>query len=120
MQKSKGMTDSLRLQIIEEHLSGRSKYFLARKYNLKSISRITHWMRIFGLEDSPPKPVEEMSKKQSESEEIRSLQLELKRLKKSLAEEQLRSRAYDRMIDVAEDMFKIPIRKKPGTKPSGR
>jgi hypothetical protein len=32
--------------------------------------------------------------------------------------EQLRTRALNVMIDIAEDQFKIPIRKKPGAKQS--
>lgn len=44
-------------------------------------------------------------------EEIRKLKAENERLRKELEMEKLRSKAYDTMIDVAEDMFNIPIRK---------
>jgi hypothetical protein len=40
----------------------------------------------------------------------------LRLAKKALAEEQLKVKALDRMIDISEVRFKIPIRKKPGTK----
>lgn len=52
----------------------------------------------------------------SESEELIRLRLELKQAKQSLYQERMRADAYDTMIDVAEEMFRIPIRKKAGTK----
>lgn len=42
-----------------------------------------------------------MSRQKSELEELRELRLELKRLKKTLAEEEMRSKAYNRMIDIS-------------------
>lgn len=118
MRKNRHLTDEIRLQIIQEHLEGASKYSLAKKYNLKSASKIRIWMIKFGIEDreeSSLKPFV-MAKKQTESEKVAALQLEIKRLKKDLAYEKMRSNAYDTMIDVAEEMFNIPIRKKAGTK----
>lgn len=41
---------------------------------------------------------------------------ELKRLKKALELEKIRSEAYNHMIELAEQQFNIPIRKKTGTK----
>mgnify|MGYP006934681415 FL=1 len=52
----------------------------------------------------------------SESEEITRLKRELKEAKLALYQERMRADSYDTMIDVAEEMFKIPIRKKAGTK----
>jgi len=43
---------------------------------------------------------------------------EKKALKKALEEAELKIKALNTLIDVAEDQFKIPIRKKPGAKPS--
>lgn len=43
---------------------------------------------------------------------------EKKALKKALEEAQLKIKALNTLIDVAEDQFKIPIRKKPGAKQS--
>ena len=121
MRTVKGMDDSLRLQIIEEHLDGASKYSLVRKYNLKDPQIIRNWMRIFGMEDRiNPVPESFMHKEDplKASEELKRLRLENKRLKTELAQSELRAKAYNKMIDVAEDMFKIPIRKKPGAKQS--
>lgn len=41
---------------------------------------------------------------------------EFKRLKKALELEKIRSETYNHMIDLAEQQFNIPIRKKSGTK----
>jgi hypothetical protein len=43
---------------------------------------------------------------------------EKKALQKALEEAQLKIKALNTLIDVAEDQFKIPIRKKPGAKQS--
>jgi hypothetical protein len=40
------------------------------------------------------------------------LRAEITRLKKELRHEKMRSEALDTMIDVAEEMFNIPVRKK--------
>lgn len=47
-------------------------------------------------------------------EDVKVLQEEVLRLKKELKQEKMRADAYDMMIDLAEDAFKIPIRKKSG------
>ena len=49
-------------------------------------------------------------------EDVKELQAEVARLKKELRHEKMRADAYDMMIDLAEDAFKIPIRKKSGAK----
>lgn len=41
---------------------------------------------------------------------------EVKRLKKELEEARLYNRLLNTMIDIAEEQFEIPIRKKPGAK----
>ena len=117
MRTIKGVDDDLRLQIIKEYLSGSSQASLYRKYKLRDKASIRKWMVIFGI--VPAKDSEEMKKEKSpDSEELRRLQLENKELRRQLSYEQMKSKAYDTMIDVAEEMFQIPIRKKPGTKQS--
>jgi len=46
----------------------------------------------------------------------KKLRAEVTRLRKELRQEKMRSEALDTMIDVAEEMFNIPVRKKAGTK----
>ena len=49
------------------------------------------------------------------SEEIKALRAELLSLKKQLYDEQMRADFYETMVDVAEEMFNIEIRKKADT-----
>ena len=51
----------------------------------------------------------------SQAEEIKALKAEVLELKKKLYEETMRADFYDTMIDVAEEMFDIEIRKKADT-----
>lgn len=55
-------------------------------------------------------------KKDAGEEDYDKLRAEVTRLRKELRQEKLRSAALDTMIDVAEEMFNIPVRKKAGTK----
>ena len=87
----------------------------------KGIARSTfmRWVRIF--EDSNPEMAQFMKKKSlpfpsEDSAAITALLLENERLRTELKHEKLRAHAYDTMIDVAEEMFNIPIRKKADTK----
>lgn len=48
----------------------------------------------------------------SRSSDVSTLQAEIKRLKKALEHESLRTDVYDEMINVAEQQFGISIRKK--------
>lgn len=117
MRVNKHMTDALRLQIIDEYLAGASKYSLVRKYKLGSGASICKWLHIFGIEERS-KGIPMCPKKPStESEELRRLRLELKRVKKDLAFEQMRSAAFETMIDLTEKDLQISIRKKDITKP---
>ena len=52
----------------------------------------------------------------SKDEQIRVLKAELKKARKEAELEKLRAHAYDTMINLAEERFNIPIRKKSGTK----
>jgi Transposase and inactivated derivatives len=116
MTQRKRYDDSLRLQIIEEYLNGASKYSLVKKYNLGGTSVIYNWLRIFGIEEPTSGSCIKEQEVMSESEAIKQLKKELRLAKKALAESELKVKALDRMIDISEERFKIPIRKKPGTK----
>lgn len=62
-----------------------------------------------------PKP---MKAKQDQTEKIKALEMQLKQAQKALEDEKLKSRAYEIMIDIAENELNIPVRKKPGPKRS--
>lgn len=51
-------------------------------------------------------------KSSDESSSITALRLENERLRAELKDAKMRAHAFDTMIDVAEEMFNLPIRKK--------
>ena len=65
------------------------------------------------------KPNKVESKQQKEEDNFENLQLKkrIAELEKQLKEAELKAIAFSTMVDIAEDMFKIPIRKKLNTKP---
>lgn len=52
----------------------------------------------------------------SKDDQIRELKEELKKARKEAELEKLRAKAYDTMINIAEETFNIPVRKKSSTK----
>lgn len=116
--KKRHFSDTVKLSIIDEHLSGSSIYSLCKKYSLHS-PQIYEWLSKYGIQKKQS-VMGSSHPKVSESERIQSLEKELRQVQKALAEEQLRSAAYSKMIDLAEAMYQIDIRKKVGTKQSER
>lgn len=114
------ISDEFKLKVVQEYLgTGISREELKKKYGLPGNSYIDRWMLKFGLS----KPGEEqisiykaMSKETAKTDKEKELQLRVDQLEKDLEMERLRSRALDKMIDIAERDLKIPIRKKSGTK----
>jgi len=60
-----------------------------------------------------------MSKQKLSEQDFEKLQLQkrVSELEKQLKDAELKAIAFSTMVDIAEDMFKIPIRKKLNTKP---
>jgi transposase len=113
-------SDVLKLRIIQEVLSGSiSKEAAKRKYGIRGNSAILKWMRKFGYIGNPYQPTEVMESKDL-SDDPADLKLRIKELEKALADAKLSSEAYSTMIDIAEQEFKIPIRKKFVTKQSDK
>lgn len=121
----------LKHKICKEHIeTGSSLSDLTRKYNLSSHSLIHDWLRRFGY--LPPthrqisrriyietlNPIEMHLKKPSQSDSTlnNEEQREIAQLKKQLEDAQIQLDGYKRMIEIAEEEYKIPIRKKSNTK----
>ena len=116
-QKYQRRTDSFRISVVKEYVKGGiSKYSLCKKYSIPSESTLNDWLRKFVGEEEKDYPMKKEESKEVESGETSRLKRELKEAKLALFQEKMRADAYDTMIDVAEEMFKIPIRKKAGTK----
>ena len=121
-------TESDRHEIIEEYLRGGiTKEEIWRKYTGKSDhGRLLKWMRDYGYVDD----VTMRSKKTTFANMARNKQpqtgndFEMLQLKKRIAElekqvkdAEMKAIAFSTMVDIAEEEFKIPIRKKFNTKP---
>lgn len=114
-------TDEDRIQIVSEYVQGHEPASkIIEKYHIGSRQVLFNWMDKFVNEKElvslPDKQSEDPMAKKNPEERIRELEAENKRLEKALELEKLRAKAYDTMINVAEETFNIPIRKKSGTK----
>lgn len=79
------------------------------------VRTVEYIVRNFACE-LPEIPTMRKKKKDAGEEDYDKLRAEVTRLRKELRQEKLRSEALDTMIDVAEEMYNIPVRKKAGTK----
>ena len=119
--KSYSFTDDDRISIVREYLeSGLPAERIIKKYHISSRSVLFSWMDKFLNErDSLPlqqEPEIEEDMAKTKDERLSEKDAEIKRLRKALELEKLRSQAYSTMIDLAEQTFNIPVRKKSGTK----
>jgi transposase-like protein len=92
---------------------------LQLKYGFKGDGNIHAWIRKFGLSKPTEEEVQIMNKTKSilnTSKREQELEKDIKALKKELEQERLKSLAFSKMIDIAENNMKISIRKKFGTK----
>ena len=115
MKKVNQYTDEFKIRIVEEVLSGKiTKEECRYRYGIKGNSTVLRWIRKFtGAHRSFPK----MSREQK-SDEIERLRKQLELLRNELEYEKLKSSSFLEMIKIAEEDFKIPIRKKSGAKQS--
>jgi transposase len=86
-------------------------------YNLRSVGVVNRYLRESAREKAELHRIATlMDKNEVRSEAISSE--DVKALQKALEEAELKIKALNTLIDVAEDQFKIPIRKKPGARQS--
>ena len=103
------------MEIVKLHyLEGVSQSELARRYSTAE-SVVSRIMSKFAAENDKSALLMKNKPTDSQSEEIKALKKEVLELKKQLYDETMRADFYDTMIDVAEEMFGIEIRKKAGT-----
>ena len=100
--------------IREYYLEGVSKNALAKKYN-SSFPAILRIIRNFAASNDKSALLMKNKPTDSLAEENKALREEILELKKKLHQETMRADFYDTMVDVAEEMFNIEIRKKAGT-----
>lgn len=111
------VSDREKLRIVELYLKGGiSQQDLSKQAGV-SRSCISKWVKCYttngtfyrydDVKNTEPKPNNSM---------VDTRDAEIARLKAALEKAELRARALDTMIDVAEENFKIKIRKKAGAK----
>jgi len=116
-----------RQKIVEDYLtSGKAKREIWKKYTGQEVEhgQLLKWIRQLGY-NIPKKwsklPIQSqvMAKSKTEySDEVFQLKEKINELEKALINSELRSTAYETMIELAEKELKINIRKKSFTKQS--
>ena len=90
-----------------------------------SHTTITRWITRFASENridrNAPyeiylKVMAKKTKEESVDPYVKTLREEVKRLQLKVKEAEMKAELYDHMIDIAEEKFNIPIRKKSGAK----
>ena len=115
-------TQTERVSIIREFLiSGCDVQLIMDKYHIRSRETFFSWLgthikeaqslSLLGING----PETDMANK-SKDDQIRELKEKLRQAEKRAEMEALRAKAFSTMIDVAEETFNIPVRKKSGTK----
>lgn len=119
MRTYSGMNDERRLGYIQLYLASNQTKSEFEKENGLGRDSISKWLRTFAIEDkttsvtlSPsmstlPTNIEQ----ESPEEELRRLKLELKTKELELKRVTMARDAYEKMIEIAEQKYAIPIRK---------
>ena len=111
-----------RVEIVREFLTG--KYTVRQimdKYMINAEATLFSWLaahiseaQSLSLQANTVNDSDMATK--SKDDQIKELKERLRQAEKRAEMEELRAKAYSKMIDVAEETFNIPIRKKSGTK----
>lgn len=119
----KNYSEEFKRAVCEEYiLNGGSKSALLRKYGIQQLSAIHDWLERFGFEDIHVRYLDSSisvnlsPKKKPILSTWQTAEQRIKELERLLEDEQIKSEAYKRMIEIAEEELKVPIRKKPFTK----
>ena len=104
-------------RIVREFLSeGLNAKEVANHYGLSGAQVLYQWVGHYIEETQIMRNTKDFTDEEFKAMTPQEQLQELKRLKKALELEKLRSEAYNHMIELAEQQFNIPIRKKSGTK----
>lgn len=85
-----------------------------KKFNIATVNSVYTWIGKYVTQEkalSLEEQTDEDMARKSKDDQIRELQAQLKQARKEAELEKLRAKAYDTMINVAEETFNIPIRK---------
>ena len=115
---SKDYSLSFKLQVVEEVERGLLGIKEAQyKYGIQGNATVSTWLRKHGNFDWENKSVQSMSKTKEQKlleleQKVRLLEKQKKELEKKAETADKKVILFDMMLDIAEEEFKIPIRKK--------
>ncbi|MGN1256121.1 MAG: hypothetical protein ACI4UA_03045 [Bacteroidaceae bacterium] len=118
------MNDERRLSLIQLYLASNQTKSEFEKENGLGRASISKWLRTFAIEDKtssvrlppPMSTLQTESNLEDPAEEIRLLKLALKKKDLELKQATMARDAYEKMIEIAETKYAIPIRKNSGAK----
>ena len=109
-----------KVPIVIEFLTGETTAEkMVEKYHICSVQTLYAWVGRYVSQEnllSLQNQTSDDMANRSKDDQIRELKAALKKAQKEAELEKLRAKAYDKMIDLAEERYNIPIRKKSGTK----
>ena len=111
-------SDAFKLGVVREVESGELGIkAAARKYGIQSHSTVTNWLRKYGSFDWVNKSTLRVAKSKDQrllelAQKVLLLEKQKKELEKRAETSDKKVILFDMMIDIAEEEFKIPIRKK--------
>lgn len=115
---------AFKLGVVQEVESGElGVCAAARKYGIQSHKTVTTWLLKYGSFDWENKPLSKSPKSKDQrileqEARIRLLEKQNARLEYQLKQTDKKALFFDMMIDMAEEEFKIPIRKNCSPEPS--
>ena len=118
------MNDERGLSYIQLYLASNQTKSEFEKENGLGRDSISKWLRTFAIEDKtasvtltpPMSTLQTETKPEDPEEEIRLLKLALKKKELELKQATMARDAYEKMIEIAETKYAIPIRKNSGAK----
>lgn len=112
-------SEAFKRKVVEEIENGRLTQAEAkRKYGLSNQTTIRRWLKQFGKKHLLSRIVRiEMPDEKQPQEIIKQLQAEKQQLESALAKTQLKLICMESLVEVAEEHYKIDIKKKFGTMP---
>lgn len=123
MKKSKQRvySEPFRLEVLRDYyLSGMCSSFTIKKWDLGSVQLLRHWIKRYPIDSEllslPSETILRLSMCDSQQSKEELLEQEIQNLKKALELEKLRSRAFEKLIEITEKEEGISILKKDGAK----
>ncbi len=118
------MNDERRLSYIQLYLASNQTKNEFEKENGLGRDCISKWLRTFAIEDKTASvtltptmsTLQTDNKTDNPEEELRRLRLELRQKELELKQAVMARDAYEKMIEIAETKYAIPIRKNSGAK----